>query len=157
MMNSTLKEHSTNITVVVDELNRYQALADKLAQVELCYSGKPWLAMPPVVRDTLDSQKQNIAAKTLSLANELSTYKGKSDDLVAAIDTVTKSRDADAITNIFNAYNAELSSNSYLTSAVADKRKLDNEALYAQLDQLSTTFDSMLNECQQATQGGAGN
>lgn len=157
MMNNTLKEHNTNITVVVDELNRYQSLADKLSQVELCYGGKPWLAMPPVVRDTLDSQKQNIGAKTLSLAEELSTYRGKSDDLAAAIDTVTKSRDADAITNIFNAYNAELSSNSYLTSAVADKRKLDNETLYAQLDQLSATFDSMLTECQQATQGGAGN
>jgi hypothetical protein len=158
MMNNTLKEHNTNITVVVDELNRYQALADKLAQIELCYSGKAWLTMPTVVRDTIDSQKQNIAAKTLSLANELSVYKGKSDDLVAAIETVTRSRDADAITNIFNAYNAELSSNSYLTSAVADKRKLDNETLYAQLDQLSTTFDSMLTECQNATQEtGGGN
>jgi hypothetical protein len=130
MMTNTLSEHGSNIAVVAEELVRYEALVDKLAQIELCYAGKTWLAMPGVVRDTLDSQKQSLGAKALSLAEELATYKAKSDDLSAAIETITISRDADAITNIFNAYNAELSSNTFLTSAVADKRRLDNQTLY---------------------------
>lgn len=158
MMTSTKNEHGSNITVVAEELSRYEALVAKLAQIELCYAGKTWLAMPLVVRSTLDSQKPTLGAKALVLANEMSVYKAKSDDLAAAIETITRSRDADAITNIFNAYNAELSANTYLTSAVADKRRLDNRTLYEQLDQLSTTFDAMLLECQNAVpETGGGN
>ena len=158
LMNSVLREHSSNLTVVQEELNKYQNLADKIAQIELCYKSKTWLAMPQIVKNTLDSKKQEIGSKTLSLADEFATYQGKSDDLTAAIETITRSRDADAITNIYNAFNAELSSGSYLTSAVADKRRADNEELYRQLDQLATTFDSMLTECQQAQpETGGGN
>ncbi len=157
LMNSVLKEHSTNLTVVQEELTKYQNLADKIVQIETCYQEKSsWLAMPPLVKTTVDSQKQIIGQKVLALADEFSTYKEKADDLSAAIETVTRSRDADAITNIYNAFNAELSANSYLTSAVADKRRADNEELYKQLDQLSTTFDSMLTECQQAQPSTAG-
>ena len=157
LMNSVLKEHSTNLTVVQEELTKYQNLADKIVQIESCYQQKSsWLAMPQLVKTTVDSQKQIIGQKVLALADEFSTYKDKADDLSAAIETVTRSRDADAITNIYNAFNAELSANSYLTSAVADKRRADNEELYKQLDQLSTTFDSMLTECQQAQPSTAG-
>lgn len=156
MMRTTLTEHNSNISVAQEELDRYQILVDKVAQIELCYAGKTWLAVPQVVQTTIDSQKQSLGAKVLSLGEEILTYKSKSDDLEAAIETITKSRDADAITNIFNAYNTELSANSYLTSAVADQRRLDHKDLYKKLDDLGKTFDSMLTECQNAVPETAG-
>lgn len=158
LMKKTLTENDSNINIVTEELNRYQSLADKIAQIELCYRGKAWLQMPQIVKNTIDSKKQEVGSKVLSLADEYTTYKGKSDDLAAAIETITKSRDGDAISNIFNAYNAELSANSYLTQNTADKRRQDDAELFKQLDDLATTFDSMLTECQQAQpETGGGN